>query len=571
MRPATAPLSERMRPATLDAVLGQDHLLGPASLLRSALRPPATAAAALPSFILWGPPGSGKTSLARALAVALPQPSHRFVPLSAVTAGVRDLRDAVDAARRARPLGRRTVLFVDEIHRFSKSQQDSFLPAIEDGSIILVGATTENPSFHLTTPPLSRCRVLALHPLKPHHVKALLRRAVSDPEKGLQVTIRVPISVDQEALEFLSLHCDGDARVALNALEIAATLAVDRRSSEDDSGNITVTVDHAKEAMQCKHLAYDRAGEEHYNLISALHKSMRGSDPDAAIYWLARMLEGGEQPLYIARRLVRFASEDVGLADPAALGHAVACYQACHFIGMPECDVCLAQCVAYLARAPKSVAVYRALNEARRVVKESGGGRPLRYCRPRHCPSLRADASRHCPSLRAHAACHPGRRPRPGPPPRPRLPPSLRPPPPRYRRRRPPFLHTLGPSGLRQDLPRPRPRRCPPPAVPSLRPPLRRHRRRPRPPRRRRRRPPGPPPRSPHRPLRRRDPPLLQVPAGLLPPRHRGRLYHPRRSHHREPLLPPHDPAPLPLPSPRPAPPQAPPRQGPAPPSRLRP
>lgn len=184
----------------------------------------------------------------------------------------------------------------------------------------------------------------------------------------------MPVSVDQETLEFLSLHCDGDARVSLNALEIAATLAVDRRSSQGDHGNITVTVDHAKEAMQCKHLAYDRAGDEHYNLISALHKSMRGSDPDAAIYWLARMLEGGEQPLYIARRLVRFASEDVGLADPSALDHAVACYQACHFIGLPECDVCLAQCVAYLARAPKSVAVYRALNEAKRVVRESGGG-----------------------------------------------------------------------------------------------------------------------------------------------------------------------------------------------------
>nr|XP_009393259.1 PREDICTED: ATPase WRNIP1 [Musa acuminata subsp. malaccensis] len=361
---AAAPLSDRMRPGTLDSIVGQDHLLGPSSLLRSSL---------LPSLVLWGPPGSGKTTLARALAASLPGSLYTFVPLSAVSAGVRDLRDAIDGARRARSHGRRTVLFVDEIHRFSKSQQDSFLPAIEDGSIILVGATTENPSFQLTTPLLSRCRVLSLQPLKPQHIEALLRRALSDPEKGLQVTTQAPVSVNQEAIDFLSLHCDGDARVALNALEIAAMLAASRKL-HDNKGNLAVTLDQAKEAMQCKHLAYDRAGEEHYNLISALHKSMRGSDADAAIYWLARMLEGGEQPLYIARRLVRFASEDVGLADPSALSHAVACYQSCHFLGMPECDVCLAQCVTYLALAPKSVAVYRALGEAKRVVKESSGG-----------------------------------------------------------------------------------------------------------------------------------------------------------------------------------------------------
>lgn len=256
---------------------------------------------------------------------------------------------------------------MDEVHRFSKSQLDSFLPAVEDGSIILIGATTENPSFHLTAPLLSRSRVLALQPLQPEHVAALLRRAADDKEKGLASTTQSSISVDEEAIAFLSVHCDGDARVALNALEVAGTLATNRHTN-------TITVADAKEAMQCKHLVYDKDGEEHYNLISALHKSMRGNDADAAIYWLARMLQGGEQPLYIARRLVRFASEDVGLADPAALGQALACYQACHFLGMPECDVTLAQCVAYLALAPKSVAVYKALGEARRVVKESGGG-----------------------------------------------------------------------------------------------------------------------------------------------------------------------------------------------------
>ncbi|KAL6570525.1 hypothetical protein OROGR_000075 [Orobanche gracilis] len=375
-RESHAPLSERMRPRALDEVVGQDHLLAGESLLRSAI-----SAGRLPSVVLWGPPGTGKTSIAKAIVSscgASGSSLYRFVSLSAVTCGVKDVREAVEDARKMKLKNNKmTVLFIDEVHRYNKAQQDSFLPVIEDGSIVFIGATTENPSFHLTTPLLSRCRVLTLNPLNPHHITILIKRAVTDSDRGLAASVRetIKFQINDNSIDFLSLHCDGDARVALNALEIAAITSSTRTKEPngDHEPPAIITVNDVKEALQCKHLAYDRAGDEHYNLISALHKSMRGSDADASIYWLARMLQGGEEPLYIARRLTRFASEDIGLADPQALTQAVSCYQACHFIGMPECNVILAQCVAYLALAPKSISVYRAIESAQKAVKESVG------------------------------------------------------------------------------------------------------------------------------------------------------------------------------------------------------
>jgi len=352
---ARAPLADRMRPRTLDEIVGQDDLIGKGTLLRRAIE-----SDSITSMILWGPPGSGKTSLARVIAGLT---NARFVSFSAVVSGVAEVRAVIAEAQEALSReGRRTILFVDEIHRFNKAQQDAFLPHVESGTITLIGATTENPSFELTGPLLSRCRVFVLQPLRPEHVRALLERALADEERGLG-SLRV--RADREALDFIVNYSNGDARVALGALELAAACG-----RLDARGGRRLTLDAAKEAMQRKSVLYDKSGEEHFNLISALHKSLRGSDAQAALYWLARMLVGGEDPLYIARRLVRFATEDVGLADPQALQVAVAAKEAVDFVGMPECDLALAEAAVYLAAAPKSNSLYAAMNEAKRDISE---------------------------------------------------------------------------------------------------------------------------------------------------------------------------------------------------------
>jgi putative ATPase len=343
------PLAARMRPRTLDEIVGQEHLLGAGRALRRAIERDQ-----VPSVVLWGPPGSGKTTLASVVA----QTTHaRFVALSAVTAGVADLRRVVDdAAKLLRMTGQRTILFIDEIHRFNKAQQDAILPHVERGTVILIGATTENPSFEVNSALLSRTRVFTLRALGDADVLTVLRRALTDSTRGLGGQY---ISITDEALRAIATFANGDARTALNAVELAANSA-----QTDDHGARTIDMATVEDALQHRALLYDKDGEQHYDIISALHKSLRGSDPDAGLYWLARMLEGGEDPLYIARRLVRFASEDVGMADPQALVICMAAQQAMHFIGMPEGALALAQAAVYLATAPKSNALYTAYGSA---------------------------------------------------------------------------------------------------------------------------------------------------------------------------------------------------------------
>ena len=344
---AAQPLAARLRPQTLDEVVGQRHLIGPGRVLRRSIE-----SDGVTSMIFWGPPGVGKTTLAHVIARAT---RCTFIEFSAVTSGIREIRAVMQKAEQNRALGERTIVFVDEIHRFNKAQQDAFLPFVEKGSIILIGATTENPSFEVNGALLSRCRVFVLKALEETDILDLLRRALQSP-KGFGGQ---NIEIGGEALRIIARFANGDARTALSILEMAVL------NGEFDGEGTKVTVETVEQCTQRKSLMYDKNSEEHYNIISALHKSMRNSDPDAAVYWLARMLEAGEDPLYVARRVTRFASEDVGMADPRALQIAVAAYQACHFIGMPECSVHLTQAVVYMALAPKSNALDVAYMTAR--------------------------------------------------------------------------------------------------------------------------------------------------------------------------------------------------------------
>lgn len=346
-REMSQPLAARLRPQTIEEYVGQKHLLGEGKLLRRLIE-----SDNISSMIFWGPPGVGKTTLARIIAS---RTKAAFIDFSAVTSGIKEIKTVMQQAESNRLYGERTIVFVDEIHRFNKAQQDAFLPFVEKGSIVLIGATTENPSFEINSALLSRCKVFVMQALSEADLLELLKRALSD-DRGFG---RQKVKIADEALAMIAVFANGDARTALSTLEMVVL------NGETDGDSVNVTEETVEQCISKKSLIYDKKGEEHYNIISALHKSMRNSDPDAAVYWLARMLEAGEDPLYVARRIIRFASEDIGLADPRALEIAVAAYQACHFIGMPECTVNLTEAVVYMSMVPKSNALYVAYESAK--------------------------------------------------------------------------------------------------------------------------------------------------------------------------------------------------------------
>ncbi len=347
------PLADRIRPESLDEFVGQEHLVGEEAFLRESIKHDE-----ISSLILWGPPGSGKTTLARIMSNST---DAEFVSFSAVVSGVKDIRNVISHARSIR---KKTILFVDEIHRFNKAQQDAFLPCVENGTIILIGATTENPSFEVNSPLLSRSRVLVLNQLSDEHIREIVERALADSERGLGSVVS---GIEDDAMNALIAFSNGDARIALNTIELASILVEKKKG-----GKKLITLKDVERAAQKKTLRYDRDGEEHFNIISAIHKSMRGSDPDAALYWYCRMLEGGEDPLYIARRVVRFASEDIGNADPHALMVATAAAESYRFLGTPEGELAIAQAIVYCAVAPKSNAMYKAYSQARSDAKKYG-------------------------------------------------------------------------------------------------------------------------------------------------------------------------------------------------------